>query len=242
MDGHAARPTQRAQATGFFTTIRRDAPGARSVAIVPYSLEYQGELAEAAAAAARGRRADDAAHAEDVPRDARRGLPLQRLLRQRRGLDGARRVASSRPSAPTRSTRTSGSTTRRPSRPSSRCATTPRPTSWRVRRRAAGDREPPAHRPLAAQSEAGRAGADPRGQRGLRLRRRQPRRADRRLQPAQRRAGGPREGQQAGDAEERAGGEVREGALAHREAWRSPRPTSARSRSTPSSPTSSCTS
>ena len=39
--------------------------------------------------------------------------------------------ASSRPSARTRSTRTSGSTTRRPSRRSSRCATTPRRRSCR---------------------------------------------------------------------------------------------------------------
>jgi len=40
-------PDQRAQATGFFTTIRR-APGGGFV-IVPYSLEYQGELARVAA-------------------------------------------------------------------------------------------------------------------------------------------------------------------------------------------------
>jgi hypothetical protein len=39
-------PAERANATGFFTTIRRDASGAFT--IVPYSLEYQGELAEMA--------------------------------------------------------------------------------------------------------------------------------------------------------------------------------------------------
>jgi hypothetical protein len=38
----------RSQATGFFTTIRR-APGASSFVAVPYSIEYQGELAQAAA-------------------------------------------------------------------------------------------------------------------------------------------------------------------------------------------------
>ena len=38
----------RTQATGFFTTIRR-APGSGSLAAVPYSVEYQGELARAAA-------------------------------------------------------------------------------------------------------------------------------------------------------------------------------------------------
>jgi hypothetical protein len=41
---------ERQRATGFFTTIRRTPPGsAQSFAIVPYSLEYQGELALAAA-------------------------------------------------------------------------------------------------------------------------------------------------------------------------------------------------
>jgi hypothetical protein len=39
-------PVERANATGFFTTIRRNASGAFT--IVPYSLEYQGELAEMA--------------------------------------------------------------------------------------------------------------------------------------------------------------------------------------------------
>ncbi len=39
-------PAERTNATGFFTTIRRDASGAFT--IVPYSLEYQGELAEMA--------------------------------------------------------------------------------------------------------------------------------------------------------------------------------------------------
>ncbi len=39
-------PAERAAATGFFTTIRRDAGG--NFIAVPYSLEYQGELAEIA--------------------------------------------------------------------------------------------------------------------------------------------------------------------------------------------------
>ena len=38
---------ERAKANGFFTTIRRD-PAGKLIA-VPYSLEYQGELAQAAA-------------------------------------------------------------------------------------------------------------------------------------------------------------------------------------------------
>ena len=40
-------PADRARASGFFTTVRRTPDG--SFAIVPYSLEYQGELARAAA-------------------------------------------------------------------------------------------------------------------------------------------------------------------------------------------------
>ena len=71
---------EHAQATGFFTTIRRDA-GGQAVAIVPYSVEYQGELARGRAAAARGGGAHDAADAEGVPREARRRVPQQRLLR-----------------------------------------------------------------------------------------------------------------------------------------------------------------
>jgi hypothetical protein len=49
----------RAAATGFFTTIRRDAAG--TFAAVPYSLEYQGELAEMA------RHLRDAAAATSAP-------------------------------------------------------------------------------------------------------------------------------------------------------------------------------
>jgi hypothetical protein len=41
---------EHAKATGFFTTIRRQPPGSpQPFTLVPYSLEYQGELAEAAA-------------------------------------------------------------------------------------------------------------------------------------------------------------------------------------------------
>ena len=43
-------PDEHARATGFFTTIRRQAPGsAAPFVLVPYALEYQGELAQAAA-------------------------------------------------------------------------------------------------------------------------------------------------------------------------------------------------
>ena len=107
-----------------------------------------------------------------------------------------------------------------------------------VRRRAAGDREQPADRSEVPQSEARRAGADRGRQHRVLGRRRQPRRADRRLQPAQRRARDPRKGQQAGDAEEQPGGEVRQGAGADLEGRARRRPIRATSRSTRSSRTS----
>ena len=75
----------------------------------------------------------------------------------------------------------------------------------------------PAHRPEVPQPEAGRAGAHPRRQQRLLVGRRQPRRADRGLQPAQRRARGRGEGLQARHAEERPGGQVPDGAPADRE-------------------------
>ena len=73
----------------------------------------------------------DAADAEGVSRVAGRRVSVERLLRQRREVDGARRDASSRRSVRTRCTRTSGSTTRRPSRPSSRCKDEPSRPSCR---------------------------------------------------------------------------------------------------------------
>ena len=83
-------------------------------------------------AAPGGRRRHAAADPEGLPHQARRRLRVQRLLRVATwpGWSWTRR--SSRPSAPTRSTRTSGSTSRPPSRPSSPCATTPRRPSSRA--------------------------------------------------------------------------------------------------------------
>ena len=61
----------RTAATGFFTTIRRGATG--GFIAVPYSVEYQGELALAADAPAGGGRSHHAAHAQGLPaRRARR--------------------------------------------------------------------------------------------------------------------------------------------------------------------------
>ena len=91
--------------------------------------------------------------------------------------------------------------------------------------RAAGDREQPADRSEVPQPEARRAGADPRRQHRVLVGRRQPRRADGGLQPAQRRARDRREGLQARDAEEQPGGQVPHGAAADRARSRSPPPT-----------------
>ena len=108
------------------------------------------------------------------------------------------------------------SATKRPSKLTSTCATMKRPKSLRSQRAPAGDREQSADRSAVPQSQAGRGGADPRGERDSVLRRRQPRRGDRRLQSAQRRARGQPEGQQAGHAQEHAGGQVPQRADADR--------------------------
>ena len=106
-----------------------------------------------------------------------------------------------------------------------------------VRRPAAGHREPPADRSEVPQPEAGRPRAYPRGERNPGLGRRQLRRADGGLQPAQRRARGAREGRQARHAAQRPGGEVQGGARAHLEGGARGRRPAERVTSTPSSPT-----
>ena len=74
-------------------------------------------------------------------------------------------AASSRPSAPTRSTRTNGSTTRPPSRRSSPSRRGRDRQAAEVRRRAAGHREQPADRPEATATRSSARGAHPRRQR-----------------------------------------------------------------------------
>ncbi len=64
---------ERARATGFFTVIRRGA-GRRGSRIVPYSVEYQNELAADCRAAARGRGADRRA---DARRRSSRSVPTR---------------------------------------------------------------------------------------------------------------------------------------------------------------------
>ncbi len=210
---------ERARATGFFTTIRRPVAtkgGKAGFEIVPYSVEYQGELARAADLLREAAALTAQPTLEGLPDEPGRRLPQQRLLRERRGVDGARREHRADDRA-VRGLR--GRVVQ--------CEGRLRGVHRRARRRgdgeageagrgAAGDRGQPADRREAAQSEARRDGAHPRRQRRAGRRRRQPRRADGGLQPAERRAGGEGEGRQARHAAEHPGGEVQARAHADR--------------------------
>ena len=198
-------------ATGFFTTIRRGEKG-----FVARALQHRvpGRAGARGRAAARGGAAHRQRHAEEVPDGARRRVPVERLLRERRRVDGARRGDR----ADDRSLRgLRGRVVQRQGGVRSlhhRARRSGVEEAAGVQRSPAGAREQPADRSEVSQPEARRARADPRGQRRLRGGRRQPRRADGGLQPAQRRAGGQGEGHQARDAQERAGREVQDGAAA----------------------------
>ena len=157
---------------------------------VPYSVEYQGELGAAAQLLREAAALTDAAHAEDASstRARTRSSPTTTTRATWPGWSWTR--ASSRPSGPTRSTRTTGSTTRPRSRRSSRVRDEAE-TQKLAQLLRASCRSIENDLPIDAKlrnPKLGRAGAHPRGQQHLLLRRRQPRRADRRLQPAQRRA------------------------------------------------------
>ena len=92
------------------------------------AVEYQGELARAAALLREAAGATSEPTLKSVP-DQRAPTPSSPTTTTRATSPGwSSTPRSNRPSAPTRSTRTSGSTTRPPSRRSSRCATTPRRT------------------------------------------------------------------------------------------------------------------
>ena len=231
---------QQRQATGFYTTIRRGPDG--KFITVPYSVEYQGELALAAQllreAAALTQQPTlktfltaraDAFLSNDYYASEVAWMELDASVEPTIGPyevyedDWFNYKAAFE-----------AFITVRDDAETQKLAT--------LRRRAAGAREQPAHRSEAAQPEARRAGAHPRRQQPVLLGRRQPRRADGRLQPAQRRARHRGEGQQARDAQERAGGQVPARAPAHRQGGARPRRTGRTSPSRPSSPTSSCTS
>ena len=99
---------------------------------VPYSLEYQGELAHVAALLREAAALTTQPTLKALSREARGGAPRATTTTTATSPGWSSTPASSRPSARTRSTRTSGSTTRRRSRRSSRCATTSRRRSWRA--------------------------------------------------------------------------------------------------------------
>ena len=112
----------RAKATGFFTTIRRSGGTLQRGAL---QRRVSGRARARGGAAARGGGAGGRADAQDLPDQARRRAALERLLRQRRRVDGAEGRDRADDSARTRSTKTSCSTTRRRSSRSSRCRTKP---------------------------------------------------------------------------------------------------------------------
>ena len=173
---------ERAAATGFFTTIRRTPDG--KLVAVPYSVEYQGELARAAELLREAAAATTQPTLRAFLEKRAAAFLSQRLLRERRRLDGARRVARAHDRA-LRDLR------RRLVRLQGRL----RGVHRRAGREGDGEarpllvgaavaRGPAADRPRLAQPEARRDGPDPRGGRRLLLRAGQQRRPDRRLQPA----------------------------------------------------------
>ena len=172
---------ERARATGFFTVIRR-----AGNTLHPGALQHRisGRARARRGAPARGGAAGDRADAQDVPHQARGRVSLERLLRQRRGLDGAEGChrADHRPvrGLRGRAVQLQGRV-RVVHHGAGRGRNREAPEA---RRRAAGHRKPPADRAEVPEPENRRAGANRRRQRDLRRRRRQPRRADRGLQPS----------------------------------------------------------
>jgi hypothetical protein len=81
---------QQEQATGFFSVIRRDAD--KELSIVPYSQAYSRDLTRAAALLNQAADATPQRLAQEFPASAGSGVPGQRLLRERRGVDAARRA------------------------------------------------------------------------------------------------------------------------------------------------------
>ena len=153
---------QQEQAKGFFTVIRSD--GKSGFKIVPYSEAYKTDLTRAANSVEGSGVAHRQCDAETLPEHARRGLPLQRLLRERRCVDGPRRSARHHHRAvrdlQRRAVRLQGivrSLRQRARRGGERQA-------GRVLQESAGDRRPSSDRSEVSQSEDRRTGAHPRGQ------------------------------------------------------------------------------
>ena len=202
-------PAEKERAIGFFTTIRRTPPGsAQPFAIVPYSLEYQGELAraasllrEAAAATADAslkRFLDSRANAflsNDYYESDLAWMELDSTIEPTIGPYEVYEDEWFNQKAAFEAF-----ITVRDQAESEKLA--------QVLIGAAGHREPSADRSLAQEPRTGCPRTHPRRERGLHSRGRKPRRPDGRVQPPQRRTHHSREGIEARDAEEHAGGEV----------------------------------
>ena len=87
--GSRRSPATRTAATGFFTVIRRGADGKLMRCRTTSRIRTRWSRRRAPRGRGGG---DDAADAQEVPRAARAGVSLERLLRQRHGVDGARRA------------------------------------------------------------------------------------------------------------------------------------------------------
>ena len=149
-----------------------------------------GRARRSGGAAARRGKADDAADAREVSVGSRRCVHFQRLLRQRCRLDGARCLDRS-------DDRSLRGVRRRMVQLQGRLRSVHHATRRRgdeeaavIRRRAAGPGECTADRSEVSQSPPRRDGPNPRRQRRLHCGRREQRRADRRVQPSERRTCG----------------------------------------------------
>ena len=211
----ALSPAERDRATGFFTTIRRGTDG--RLQAVPYSLEYQGELARVAAllreAAALTTQPTLKAYLET------RAAALSSNDYYASDIAWMELDASIEPTIGPYETYEDewfnykaafeAFITLRDDAETQKLS--------RLGAELQGIENNLPIDPKYRQPEAGRAGADPRRQHRVLVGRRQPRRADGGLQPAERRAGGHGQGLQARDAQEQPGGQVPHGAAADRQ-------------------------
>ena len=196
----AAHPDQKDALQGLFTVVRRQG---NQLAAIRYSTYYRDLLEPAAqrireAAAITGQR-----DAEDVPDQARGRIHEGRLPRQRHGLDGSRRADRSRHRTVRglrrRAVQLQGvvRVVRDGRRPAGERE------ARRLRARAAGHGAQPARAGAVPESEPRQRVADPSRAGDLHRRRRAPRRADRRVQPSERRVRAREEGIEEGPAQER---------------------------------------
>ena len=190
----------------------------RSLRSVPYSIAYKSDLKRAAKLLEEAAALTPNKSLQGFPAAPGESVPKRRLLRQRRRLDGARRAHRHHHRAVRdlhgRDLRVQGGV--RSLRHAARRRRNRQAQD--VRRSSAGDREQSADGSEVPQSEDRRAGADSRGESGSGHRRWRARSSHRGVQSSQRRAHRAKDGIQARDAQERAGGEVFENSGADCEA------------------------